>query len=247
MMARANAGRISSQRALLQSSSSQLSSRLRCPVRPAVCARTKATLLCIRAKQQEVHLQQAEEQQQPCSIPPAEQHPKTAVQQLTASSLAIAASCAGSGLLQPAVALAAEAATDAQHNMYLASVGLGTVFTVVTLMSTSRFMMSFFPKLEKQARMKSLPWSLFTIFDPLLQPIQRGLFKMEPGDIDYSSVAFLATVSSVMSTLVGRGGLMVELVPDASVLHYMQYLCFFQHGLLLPTWVLVVLRAFSVI
>ena len=48
------------------------------------------------------------------------------------------------------------------------------------------------------------------------------LSLQEPGDIDYSSVAFLATVSSVMSTLVGRGGLMVELVPDASVLHYMQ-------------------------
>ena len=51
-----------------------------------------------------------------------------------------------------------------------------------------------FPKLEKEARKKSLPWSFFTIFDPLLQPIQRGLFKMVSRWVCLSCVPFLSCV-----------------------------------------------------
>jgi hypothetical protein len=76
-----------------------------------------------------------------------------------------------------------------------------------------------------------------------------GVFggAQEPGDLNYGAVALLAVTVSVLESLVGEGGLWLEKVPDLDLLHYMQYMVFFGHSLLLPSWVMVVLRSFWVI
>lgn len=161
------------------------------------------------------------------------------------------ASCScltGLACLHPAAAQAATLPTnDATNHMYLISAGVGTACALLTLLATSRFLMSYFPILERKAKLRRMPWAFFTMVDPILHPLQRGLFRMEPGDLNLGAVAMLACVSSLLETLVGEGGLWLESIPDLDLLHHMRYLVLFQHGLLLPSWTMVVLRFFALI
>ncbi|GAB4816374.1 hypothetical protein N2152v2_003420 [Parachlorella kessleri] len=134
--------------------------------------------------------------------------------------LTIAAAGVAGGLLLPAAALATP--TDDVHSMYLLSVGLGAAFTLITLLSTSRFIMSYFPRLVRKAGRGRTLWRVFTVFDPVLQPVQTRLFRMEPGDLDYSAMLLLAVVCAMLEGLVGDGGLLVEKVPDLQLLGYLQ-------------------------
>ncbi|KAL4440614.1 hypothetical protein ABPG75_003615 [Micractinium tetrahymenae] len=132
---------------------------------------------------------------------------------------------------------------------YWLCVGLGATGVVSTLLFTSRFLMSYFPSLEKAAKQRpSAVLRLLTAADPILDPITRGFFKMtESGDLNYGAMALLAFTSALLTTLLGDGGLMVEQVPDLNVLQALRYLLYFQHMMLLPMWVFVVFRWFLLI
>ena len=69
----------------------------------------------------------------------------------------------------------------------------------------------------------------------------------EEGDVNYASMACLATMSAVLELLFGNSGLLFHYVPDAGVLHSLHYLIFCQHMLLLPQWTMAVFRAFLII
>ncbi|KAL4440615.1 hypothetical protein ABPG75_003616 [Micractinium tetrahymenae] len=121
----------------------------------------------------------------------------------------------------------------------------GAASLLVSLVCTSRFLVSFTPGLERQVELRrwSLPWQAVTLFDPLLQPLRRGFFRQtEDGDLDYAAVALLAVVCSLLECLVGKDGLMNDYIPSFALREGLQFLIFFQHGLLLPCWVIVVLR-----
>ncbi|PSC67621.1 somatic embryogenesis receptor kinase 1-like [Micractinium conductrix] len=127
--------------------------------------------------------------------------------------------------------------------------GLGSATVVTTLLFTSRFLMSYFPELEKAGRQRKRRFlTLLTAADPLLDPITRGFFQMtETGDLNYGSVLMLAVTSAVLTVLLGDGGLMVNVVPDLGMLQALRYLVVFQHMLLLPMWTFVVFRFFLLI
>lgn len=102
-----------------------------------------------------------------------------------------------------------------------------------------------YPALEQHVEQRrwALPWQAVTLFDPLLQPVRRRYFKQtEEGDLDFASVALLAAVCSLLECLVGKDGLMLPYIPDFVLREALQYLVVFQHGMLLPCWVIVVLR-----
>lgn len=132
---------------------------------------------------------------------------------------------------------------------YWLCVGLGSTAVLTTLLFTSRFLMSYFPSLEKRAKQRpSAVLRVLTAADPILDPITRGFFRMtESGDLNYGAMALLALTSAIMTSLLGDGGLMVEQVPDLGVLQALRYLVFFQHMMLLPMWVFVVFRWFLLI
>lgn len=57
---------------------------------------------------------------------------------------------------------------------------------LTTLVCTSRFLVSYFPPLEREveSRRWHVPWVAVTLFDPLLQPVRRGFFgQKEEGDL----------------------------------------------------------------
>lgn len=122
---------------------------------------------------------------------------------------------------------------------------VGAASLLVTLVCTSRFLVSYYPSLERQAEQQRwrLPWVAVTLFDPLLQPLRRRFFgQTEEGDLDYAAVALLAVVCSLLECLVGKDGVMLPFIPDFALRDALQYLVIFQHGFLLPLWVIVVLR-----
>ncbi|KAL4420058.1 hypothetical protein ABPG77_007497 [Micractinium sp. CCAP 211/92] len=170
----------------------------------------------------------------------------------------VAGGAAAAALLLPLVhpeaaaasaALGAHATGLASDRAYWLCMGVGTTAVVTTLLFTSRFLMSYFPSLEKRAKQRpGAVLRVLTAADPLLDPITRGFFKMtESGDLNYGAMALLAFTSAIMTTLLGDGGLMVEQVPDLTVLQALRYLVFFQHMMLLPMWVFVVFRWFLLI
>lgn len=173
------------------------------------------------------------------------------------SSRGTAAAVSAAALLLPLVhpegAAAAAAALPTEHiqNMYWMSIGMGSLGVVTTLLLTSRFLMSFFPELEKRAKQrpsKAFMLRALTVADPVLDPVTKGLFRMtESGDLNYGAMFLLALCSGLLATLLGDGGPMVNVVPDLTLLQGLRYLVYFQHMLLLPMWVFVVFRFFLLI
>lgn len=100
---------------------------------------------------------------------------------------AAAPTVAAAALLLPALypsAAAAAAAAElprlAADSPYLACLGLGTAGVITTLLLTSRFLLSYFPSLEKAAKQrpsKAVMLRLLTVADPVLDPISKGFFK----------------------------------------------------------------------
>ncbi|PSC67620.1 branched-chain amino acid transporter [Micractinium conductrix] len=122
---------------------------------------------------------------------------------------------------------------------------IGCASLGVTLVCTTRFLLSYNPALEQEVELRrwALPWRAVTLFDPLLQPLRRRFFgQTAPGDLDYAAVALLAVVCSLLECLVGKDGLLNDRIPDFALLQALQTLIVFQHGMLLPCWVIVVLR-----
>ncbi|PRW05802.1 ATP-dependent DNA ligase [Chlorella sorokiniana] len=149
---------------------------------------------------------------------------------------------------------AADAATALPHlpefNGYWMALGLGGAGVVTTLLLTSRFLMSYFPSLEKNAKARPAGalYRLLTVADPVLDPITKGFFRQtQQGDLNYGAMALLALSSAVLTCVFGDGGLMVDRVPDLDTLQLLRYLSYFQHMLLLPMWVIVVFRFFMLI
>lgn len=68
---------------------------------------------------------------------------------------------------------------------YCACVGLGVLGAGATLLLTSRFLLSYFPSLEKAARRRPAAalYRLVTLADPVLDPITRGLFRQVSGRV----------------------------------------------------------------
>ncbi|KAI7837406.1 hypothetical protein COHA_008773 [Chlorella ohadii] len=129
--------------------------------------------------------------------------------------------------------------------MYWGCICLGAAGLLTTTVCTARFIISFFPGLEKVAEQRrwQLPWVAVTLYDPLLQPVRRRVFgQTQEGDLDYAAVALLAVICSLLETLVGKDGMLNDFIPDFALLHALQWVIIFMHGQLLPAWVLVVLR-----
>lgn len=77
--------------------------------------------------------------------------------------------------------------------------GLGVAFALLTVLATTRFMLSFHPNLERLARReRRWPWRAFTLLDPVLQPVKREWFALEEEDPDYAAVALLAIAASIL-------------------------------------------------
>ena len=74
------------------------------------------------------------------------------------------------------------------HSLCMACLGLGTAFSVLTFASTSRFLLSFYPGMEKRARQGRGPlvFRATVALDAVLEPAQRCLFRL---------VSFLAAES----------------------------------------------------
>lgn len=93
-------------------------------------------------------------------------------------------------LADPAAAAAAESAGGHTSSMYWTCVGIGAAGTLTTLLFTSRFLMSYFPSLEKRAKQRpatraALVLRALTAADPILDPITKGFFRMtEQGDLN---------------------------------------------------------------
>lgn len=149
---------------------------------------------------------------------------------------------------------AADAATALPHlpevSGYWMALGLGAAGVTTTVLLTSRFLVSYFPGLEKKAKARPAGtlYRLLTVADPVLDPITKGFFRQtQQGDLNYGAMALLALSSAVLTCIVGDGGLFVERVPDLDTLQFLRYLSYFQHMTLLPMWVIVVFRFFMLI
>lgn len=156
-----------------------------------------------------------------------------------------AAAAASSSVLATIVPHSVAAPTHWSDTLLWCYTAAGAASLLVSLVCTSRFLVSFTPGLERQVQLRrwSLPWQAVTLFDPLLQPLRRGFFRQtEEGDLDYAAVALLAVACSLLECLVGKDGLMNDYIPSFALRDGLQFLIFFQHGLLLPCWVIVVLR-----
>lgn len=155
-------------------------------------------------------------------------------------------------LLQPGAALAAYSsaapvvAAATPDNVCMGAACMGGAFTLLTLLLTARFLLSFFPRLERQALARQWPYSAVTVLDPVLQPVKRHLFALEETDPDYAAVAVLAVATGLLECLVGEYGLLVHAIPDFQLVRALQQLIIVQHCFLLPSWCLVVLRWASV-
>ena len=89
------------------------------------------------------------------------------------------------------------------------------------------------------------------VLDPMLDPVQRGLFLRGTGAEEaprgdepplYSAPAAIAASSILLEVLFGHGGVLANKVPDASLLWALRYLVFCQHIVLLPAWAVAVFR-----
>lgn len=186
-----------------------------------------------------------------CSKLPSASTSDSSVGRVSALATAAAATL---GLLLPlADPLAAAAATEhvaSGGGMYWTCLGLGAAGVVTTLLCPSRFLLSYFPGLEKAAktRPRAMLLRAVTAADPLLDPITKGVFRMtEQGDLNYGAMTLMAVVSGVLAVLLGQDGMLVAQVPDPGLLAALQYLVFVQHVLLLPMWTFVVFRYFMLI
>eukprot|EP00887_Chlorella_sp_A99_P002234 scaffold10.g2234.t1 len=133
---------------------------------------------------------------------------------------------------------------------YLACLTIGSLAVFPTIALTSRFVMSYFPGLERRAKLvgkPSLCRALMSL-DPVLDPITKGWFKMtEHGDLSYGAFLMLVLSSAVLEALVGAGGLAVHSLPSLDVLVTLREVLAFQNGLILPCWAMVVFKHFSLI
>ena len=136
------------------------------------------------------------------------------------------------------------------HTMCMGCMALGSTFSILTLACTGRFILSFFPNLERAARQSQGPLLLraFVMLDGLLGPTQRGIFSMkEEGDVNYAAMLYLALMSGVLEVLFGPNGILFHSVPDIGILKFLDYLIMWQQMLLLPQWTMAVFRYFMLI
>ena len=138
------------------------------------------------------------------------------------------------------------------RSMYICCLTVGTTFSLLTIAVTGRFILSFFPGLERAARQARGPIALraFVILDGLLMdPAQRRVFRMkEEGDVNYAAMLVLACMSAILEVMFGQpNGLLAQSVPDAGMLYFLNYLIFCQQMLLLPQWAMAVFRHFLLI
>jgi hypothetical protein len=136
------------------------------------------------------------------------------------------------------------------HTMCTGCMVLGITFSCLTLAFTCRFLLSFFPNLERAARQHQgpLPLRACLMLDGVLDPIQRNVFQMkEEGDPNYAAMLYLALMSGVLEVLFGPSGLLFHSVPDIQILKGLDYLIMWQQMLLLPQWTMAVFRFFGLI
>jgi hypothetical protein len=157
----------------------------------------------------------------------------------------------GSTLFLPGAAEAAQQGAVSDHLM--ACMWTAGISTVLTVAMTSRFLMSLHPTLEKRARAPGGPLALraLCVMDPVLEPVKTKIFGLkDPEDPQYAAIAALALLSAALELMFGGAGgdgLLTAAVPDLGMLHYLQYLTFFQQMILIPQWALAVFRSFYVL
>lgn len=127
---------------------------------------------------------------------------------------------------------------------------IGGSFAFLSLLLTCRFILSFFPSLEKNARRKRGPMAcrILTVLDPFLDPAKDGFFSTVESDApNYATMLYLAGLCAILELLIGPGGLLEDQIPDTSVLLSLRCVLIWQQTLLLPQWALAVFRAYKLL
>jgi len=137
-----------------------------------------------------------------------------------------------------------------EHTMMCECMLLGATMSLLTLLLTSRFLLSFFPNLEKMAKQQNGPiaFRCLIMLDYFLDPIMNSCFKDVESDApNYAAMIYLASLCAVMQLLVGQHGILFDLIPDTQLLQLLQHILIQQQTILLPQWAMAVFRAYKLI
>lgn len=137
-----------------------------------------------------------------------------------------------------------------EHTVMYECMLLGATMTVLTLLLTSRFLLSFFPTLENMAKQQNGPiaFRCLVILDYFLDPMMDSCFKdVEPDAPNYAAMIYLASLCAVMQLLVGPHGILFDQISDMQLLVLLQCILIQQQTILLPQWAMAVFRAYKLI